>query len=168
MGCHTWFYYPIERTQEEARRLALIELDRTLKQNEMYILEGFKLRNGKIKKPTSQEELDIYISLGKYYKRWIRRLESNHPLWKSAAWLFNPKEESCSMYVNGKYYLQLSDYNDCFRVPSDLSGEKLFSLESTVKFFDAHKERIQCYRDIWLEEVTEFFRLHPNGFIAFG
>ena len=38
MGCHTNFYIPANLTYEQAKKLAVIELNRMLEQNERYNL----------------------------------------------------------------------------------------------------------------------------------
>lgn len=56
MGCHTNFFIPANLTYEQAKELAVIELNRMLERNERYMSVGFKLHNGKVRKPESEEE----------------------------------------------------------------------------------------------------------------
>ena len=161
MGCHTNFYIPANLTYEQAKKLAVIELNRMLEQNERYMSVGFKLHTGKVRKPESEEELKMCIYCSKLYKRWIRRIESEKSIWKAAVWKFQKEG-----YLFDKLYYMCKEpyFNDCIKVWG-LSDIELTSLKETLEFFNNHKDKITDMRDTWLEEVTKFWQLYPKGII---
>lgn len=164
MGCHTTFYKPGDLTYKQARELAIAELNQRLLLNEKYMSTGFKLRNGKVKKPEGTD-LKTYIYLSKFYKRWIKRIESNKPIWKAAVWKFQKENLFPN---NNNFYLRLEDFHDCFRVGWDLGNRQLTSLKETLEFCTEYKDRINLCRNTWLEEVKQFWELYPKGIIDLG
>lgn len=154
MGCHTTFYKPVNLTYEQAKELAIAELNKRLEQITKF--------NKKVKNPEGTElKTDIYLS--KFYKRWIKRIESNKPIWKAAVWKFQKENP-----INNNFYLRLEDFHDCFRVGWDLDGRQLTSLKETLEFCTEYKDRINFDRDTWLEEVEQFWQLYPEGIIDLG
>lgn len=164
MGCHTTFYKPANLTYEQAKESAIAELNKRLLLIEKYMSTGFKLRNGEVKK-TEEIELKTCIYLSKFYKRWIKRIESNKPIWKAAVWKFQIENLFPN---NNNFYLRLEDFNDCFRVGWDLGDRQLTSLKETLEFCTEYKDRINFCRNTWLEEVEQFWQLYPEGIIDLG
>ena len=164
MGCHTTFYKPANLTYEQARELAIAELNQRLLSNEKYMSTRFKLCNGEVKNP-EEIELKICIYLSKFYKRWIKRIESNNPIWKAAVWKFQKENLFPN---NNNFYLRLEDFHDCFRVGWDLGDRQLTSLKETLEFCTEYKDRINFCRSTWLEEVNQFWQLYPEGIIDLG
>ena len=164
MGCHTNFYIPANLTYEQAKKLAVIELNRMLEQNERYMSVGFNV-NGKVRKPKSEEELKMCIYCSKLYKRWIRRIESEKSIWKAAVWKFQKEG-----YLFDKLYYKCKEpyFDDCIRVGWGLGDRQLTSLQETLEFCTTYKDRINFCRNTWLEEVNLFWELYPEGIIDLG
>ena len=156
MGCHTTFYKPANLTYEQARELAIAELNQRLEQITKF--------NEKIKK-TKGTDLNTYIYLSKYYKKWTNRIKSNKPIWKAAVWKFQKENLFPN---NNNFYLRLEDFHDCFRVGWDLGDRQLTSLKETLEFCTEYKDKINFCRNTWLEEVNQFWQLYPEGIIDLG
>ena len=150
MGCHTTFYKPANLTYEQARELAIAELNQRLLSNEKYMSTRFKLCNGEVKNP-EEIELKICIYLSKFYKRWIKRIESNNPIWKAAVWKFQKENLFPN---NNNFYLRLEDFHDCFRVGWDLGDRQLTSLKETL-------EPVQLEARMKLLELLKANKINP-------
>jgi hypothetical protein len=149
MGCHTWFYTKIERTQEEAKESCLSNL----KTNRNYFWKDYK----KEKKINDLETINIL-------NRQIRMVSNN--LCQRALW-DRQNNDDLTFYVDGKgLYIGVDDYHDSFRVytyPKDL----LFSLQETLDYINNEKNKCEI-RDYTFTQIEEFWSNYPNGMICFG
>lgn len=167
MGCHTWFYRKIERTQEEAKVSCL----RHLRKSRNLAWKIYR-------KPTSyyginwaggfNRDLDSYrinqLNYIKVLNRKIRMVEND--LCKDAIWNHQDDEELAE-YVKGKgLFIEDTGFHDEFRkhlYPED----KLFSLEETLDYI-ANPEN-QCTTYDWTEtRLREFWSKYHDGMIEFG
>lgn len=195
MGCHTWFYRKIERTQEEA--------------NESCIREFKKLRNfhWKIfKNPTGYRRTDWTENYGqakeeslkfiKVLNRQIKAIYNGH--YQKAVWNHQGDKE-ITIYVEGKgLFIEDTGYHDAFRL-GGYPDDQLFSLEETLKYLEEKDELITYgYRarlnpeipmmnglvngeaPVWyevdreehkansIERLKKFWEEFPEGMIDFG
>lgn len=80
----TKLYRPLERTQEEARKLAIEYLT-------------YKILRLSLSPQRDYETNDLYgspilLTLLTEKKKWLRRIESDRPVWRAAVWLFQPDQ----------------------------------------------------------------------------
>jgi hypothetical protein len=165
MNCHTWFFKPVNIHYEQAKQVAIEYLTNQLEEwtveNILYTAD----RYGEVN-PYNWTE-DVVLEQRAYYTRWLNRIKSGLPIWKGAVWYFLRMQESeVSMYYKGKYYIG-TDYLDYFRVGWDLADTKLTSLQETLEFCKKYKN-VVWFADNWLDKVTEFWQLYPDGLIKFG
>ena len=153
MGCHTWFYKKVERTQEEAKQSCLKKLEE-LKQ--LYLT-------------TTQEELDIYNYTQEdlqqqlaIINRQIRMVEKN--LCQKAVW--RHQEESICHYIPEKGFFILDenthDVFRCFHYPNI----KLFSYKDTIDFINNPANKCQLFDNTYAD-LEIYWKENPNGLISF-
>jgi len=165
MGCHTWFFKSVDITYEQAKKLVIDYLTNQLEkwtiENILYTAHEFGDIN-----PYNWTE-DVVIKQRAYFIRWLNRIKSGLPIWKGAVWYFLAlKESKVSRYYKGKYYID-TNYHDYFRVSWDLANTRLTSLQETLEFCEKNKN-VVWFADNWLEEITEFWQLYPDGLIEFS
>jgi hypothetical protein len=167
MGCHTWFYRKIERSQEEAKSNCLKGLrhSRNL---------AWKI----YRRPTSyyginwvgefNAKVDLYknkqLNYIKLLNRQIRMVENN--LCKEAIWNHQYDKE-LTEYVKGKgLFIEDTKFHDEFRRHS-YPEDKLFSLKETLDYINNPDN--QCVTYDWTEKrLREFWYKYPEGMIEFG
>ena len=158
MGCHTWFYRKLERTQQQAKESCLEGLRR-----EKSLLKEFivAIENDI---DWSQERKESLIKAIAVLERKIRVVEKN--LCQRAVWN-NQSDNEMTMYVDGKgLFIECDDYRDLFRkygYPDDM----LFSLEETLEYINNPENYCFTNKDT-LIELKEFWEKHPDGMICFG
>lgn len=136
MGCHVWFYVPIEVTASDLKRLALEELK--------MFLDG-----------ESESKSDTL-----FVKRWIRRIKSDRPIWRCAVYLFQSRVK----LINNKHYIINMEYLDLFRV-DNYPNIRLNSMDETLAFIDNNKQNLGICKENFMEKVKEFWDKCPDGFI---
>lgn len=168
MGCHTWFFKPVDIDYEQAKQLAInyltTQLEEWTVENILYTADS----DGEVN-PYNWTE-DEVIKQRAFYTRWLKRIKSDLPLWKGAVWHFlRMQEDGIGRYYKGKYYIN-TECHDYFRVGWDLANTKLTSLQETLDFLEKNKNLIYDYYppDSWLDKVTKFWQLYPDGLIEFG
>lgn len=155
MGCHTWFYRKIERTQEEAKLSCLEALNKSRNLN----WEIYKNRNYK-GFDWSHYKDDYLLKRNDILCRKIRMVENN--LCQRAVWN-HQNDEELTVYIEGRgLYIEDTGYHDLFRIhsyPEDI----LFSLEDSLDFIK--KNDIKDYSS---EQLFKFWNDYPNAIIKFG
>lgn len=185
MGCHTWFYRKIERTQEEAKQSCLQGLKKSINL-------GWKM----YKNPTSYYGIDWGVTKKEQFKyfiflnRQIRMISNN--LCQRAVW--NPQNNSdLTEYADSKgLFIGDTNFHDWFRI-GNYPDDKLFSLEETLEYIELKGDEItfgnftlkspkeQDYQKReWVEVNREeskqkcikklkgFWNKYPDGMILFG
>lgn len=159
MGCHTWFYRKIERTQEEAKQNCL----QYLKHSRNLGWKIYKNPNGYagIDWQVSKEEQLRYIHL---LNRQIRMVSNN--LCQKAVWN-KQNDKDLVEYFEGKgLYIEDTGFHDVFRkygYPED----QLLSLEETLNYINNPLN--ECViDDKTLDRLNEFWVKYPDGMIEFG
>lgn len=154
MGCHTWFYRKIERTQEEAKQSALNKLIRAKDLNwKIFLDRNYK---GLDWSHFSDEELLHHNEL---CDRQIRMI--NKDLCQRAVWN-RQEDETLTLYVDGKGLFIEVEYHDLFRI-GGYPEDKLFSLEETRNFIKRNN-----IEDVYWDLLEKFWIEYPNGLIKFG
>lgn len=195
MGCHTWFYRKIERTQEEANESCL------------RLLKTARNCHWKIfRRPTSYRGIDwtednyttkeTSLNHINVLNRQIKAIHNGN--YQRAVWN-KQGDDDLTQYVDGRgLYIEDTGFHDAFRrggYPEDM----LFSLEETLKYmedndsiitysyFVREKPEIPCinglvdgekpvYYEVEREEnkllaierLHEFWEKFPEGMICFG
>lgn len=159
MGCHTWFYRKIGRTQEEAKQSCLQNLKR-----------GRNLAWKIYKNPTSYCNIDWevtkeyqlnYINL---LNRQIRMVSNN--LCSKAVWN-RQNDEDLTEYIDGRgLYIEDTGFHDVFR-KYGYPDDKLFSLEETLNYINSPENKCTIYENT-IEHLKEFWNRYPDGIIKFG
>ena len=191
MGCHTWFYRKIERTQEQAKQNCLKGLLKSEKLN-LSILND-RNYNGI---DWSEWTDDMLLNQDATLKRQIRMVENN--FCQRAIWNYQD-DENLTEYIDGKgLYIGYTGFHDVFR-RGGYPEDRLFSYEETIKYledndsiirygyFQRSHPGIPCInglcngeKPIWfevdreirklevLELLKEFWNKYPDGMIEFG
>lgn len=158
MGCHTWAYKKVERTQEEAKQSCLRLLRKSEKLN-LNILAN-RNYNGLDWSNWTEDEL---IKHDSHLKRKMRMVENN--FCQRAVWN-HQDDENLTKYVDGKgFYIEVG-FHDIFRkygYPSD----KLFSLQETLDYINNPENDCTIYENT-IEKLEEFWGKYPDGMIEFG
>lgn len=158
MGCHTWFYRKIERTQEEATIRCLKRLKR---HRNLY---------WKIHKNPNYLDIDWEISKADNLNR-IRILNRqikaiSNGFYKKALWN-RQDDKNLTKFIEGKgLYIEDTGYHDIFRkygYPED----RLFSLEETLEYINNPINECDL-RDSSIDRLTQFWQEYPEGIICFG
>lgn len=159
MGCHTWFYRKIERTQEEAKQSCINYLKhaRNLGWKIYKNPKGYAGIDWKVNK--TEQLRYIYL-----LNRQIRMVSNN--LCQKAIWNYQNDEDLVEYFEGRGLYIEDTGFHDVFRkygYPNDV----LFSLEETLKYIDDVKN--DCVlRENSKERLYEFWSKFPNGAISFG
>lgn len=169
MSYHTKLYRPLERTQEEARELALAYLSKRIERQESADnLVAFPVE--RLRKVFGDNYENVLVKLLNYHKRWLRRIESNLPIWNAAVWLFQPERPT---YVRERktWYLDCSDDTPSLVNPFRFYGSEttLWSLEETIAFINskADSPSLHLFPDTY-DQLEEFWKMYPNGMIEIG
>ena len=158
MGCHTWAYKKVERTQEEAKQSCLLKLKNSEKLN-LNILKD-RNYNGIDWSEWSEENL---IWHNKIIKRQIKMVENN--FCKRAVWN-HQNDKELTEYVDGKgFYIEIG-FHDMFR-KYGYPDDRLFSLQETLNYINNPKNNCTVYDDT-IERLNKFWAKYPDGFIEFG
>ena len=159
MGCHTWFYRKIERTQEEAKQSCLQNLKRS--RNLAWKIYKNPTSYYGINWETTKEEQLYYI---KYLNRQIRMVSNN--LCSRAVW-DRQNDEDLTEYIEGKgLYIEDTGFHDVFR-KYGYPDDKLFSLQETLNYINNPENACVTY-DKTFERLNEFWNKYPDGMIEFG
>lgn len=160
MGCHTWFYRKIERTQEEARESCL----KKLRYEEELNLNILQDRDYKGINWNNWSD-DMLLKRDAIIKRHIKMVENNANL--KAIWYH--QYESLTIltdYVEGKGLYFETEYHDTFR-RYNYSDDKLFSLEETIAYIRNPTNECE-FNDNTFTRLKEFWNKYPDGMIQFG
>lgn len=148
MGYHTWFHIKSDRSLEEAKKLALKEIE---------LLKVFCGKNGYLAQPWNfAEDIELVMS---------HDMET----------IIDLQPESIIEYHNGSFYIEVGEANDdysehdAFRVNGELrySENILFGFDETLKFIEDNKGDIELCEDS-IPRVKKFFERYPDGMINFG
>lgn len=165
MGVHTWFYRKVNRTEEEAKYLAIVELYKKIEMCNRYITSVF-LKTNSPDEPggynfTAAKNLESTIWEIKLYEKTIRLIEKR--IAKTLHWYYQP--ESLNEYIPsmGFFVEDKTMPHNIFRGPD--VEEMLFSLPETMRFCikynivltDEQKFKLQKF---WFE--------YNDGMICFG
>ena len=159
MGCHTWFYRKIERTQKEAKESCLKELRKSEKLN-LNILQD---RNYNGLDWSEWEEVDL-IKYDAILKRKIMMVEND--LCGKAVWN-HQNDKELTEFVEGKgLYIEDTGFHDLF-IKYGYPDDRLFSLDETLDYLNDSKNKCVVYEDS-LSRIKDFWEKFPNGMIEFG
>ena len=159
MGCHTWFYRKIERTQEEAKQSCLIKLKR--ERNLCWKIYKNPTSYLGIDWNTTKNEQLEYISK---YNRKIKAVANN--FYKRAVWN-NQNDKEITIYIDGKgLFIEDTGFHDLFR-KGGYPGDMLFSLEETINYINDAENDCSVYPTT-IQKLEEFWKKYPRGLIEFG
>lgn len=161
MGCHTWFYRKVERTQEEAKQRCLKKL-RYAEQLNLKILND-KHYNGIDWEGYYGYTDESLIKENAVLQRQIRMVEKD--LCQRAVW-DRQNDEVLKEYVDGKGFYLEAPFHDVFR-RGGYPDDKLFSLEETLAYINNKENYCEIFDDT-VETLKQFWELYPDGMICFG
>lgn len=169
MSYHTKLYRPLERTQEKARELALKYLSKQIEKRESEDSLPFK-KVEMLKKVLGEDYKNVLLGLLNHHKKWLRRIESDSPVWRAAVWLFQPDDpvyikETKTWYVSCEH--DRPPMINPFRVHD--CEVTLLSLGETLEYLKSKAEdkSLQLFPDTY-DQLEEFWMLHPDGMIEIG
>ena len=159
MGCHTWFYRKIERTQEEAKENCLNGL-KEAKELNLNILKD-RFYNGIDWSEWSEDTLRWDDAV---LERKIRMVENN--LCQKAVWNYQSDEDLTEFVEDKGLYIEDTGFHDVFR-KYGYPDDKLFSLDETLEYLNNPKN--ECvFDENSIIRLKEFWKKFPNGMIEFG
>ena len=159
MGCHTWHYRKLERTQEEAKQSCLAALKRG--RNLCWKIYNNPTNYRGINWKTTKKEQFYHI---KIYNRKIKAVCNNY--YQKAIWN-NQNDKGLTIYVDGKgLYIADTGFHDSFR-KYGYPDNMLFSLEETLKYIDDKNNSCETYENTF-KRLKEFWNKYPEGLIEFG
>jgi hypothetical protein len=171
MGCHTWFYTKIERTQEEATKLWIDEQIESINRweettnNVIYDEAGnFIMPHPEneirfIYPEWSQESCEHHLEV---LKRQLRRVQNGGC--KKAIW--NHQPDVLSFYIEGKgLFVEVEEFHDVFR--TGYSENLLFSLQESLDYINNPENNCTVFENT-TEKLIEFWNKYPEGAIYFG
>lgn len=195
MGCHTWFYRKIERTQEEANESCIkgLKKSRRLSWKIFKNPTGYRGINWEENCDSNKENCLKSISI---LNRKIKAIYNGY--YKKAVWN-HQSDKDLTVYIKGKgLYIENTEFHDLFR-RGGYPEDRLFSYEETIKYledndsiitygyFQRSHQDIPCINGLcngekptWfevdreigktesLELIKEFWNKYPDGMIQFG
>jgi len=159
MGCHTWFYRKIERTQEEAKQSCVKYLKNA--RNLAWKIHRKPNNYCGIEWNTTKEEQLNQINC---LNRQIRMVSNN--LCKKAVWNNQNDEDLVKYFEDKGLYIEDTGFHDVFRkygYPDDV----LFSIKETLDYIQNKENDCTVYENT-IERLNEFWSKYPNGAISFG
>lgn len=166
MGCHTWFYKPVQLDidYETMQKYVLKQFKESIDMNQRWVDDPNDpeyLEMVAVYTEWTPEYINHHLSI---YKRQYRMVEKG--LCREAVF-----QRYCTYkdyeYIPGKGFFVDADFHDLFRYHTYDTGIKLFSMEETVAFISDVNNNctITDRTERWL---TEFWNKYPGGFIEFG
>lgn len=160
MGCHTWFYKPmnvdIEEIKERIENNFIENLDFYKRVSTGDIDENLLKAYPEL---TPKKGYHYYYNEEARYKKWIKK---GKPVNQKYAWRALKLKER---YINGMFYKD-AGYHDCFRI-GNYPDDELMSYDETIWFLNFHHDKITIYDNTY-DQINKFWRENPNGLIEFG
>lgn len=159
MGCHTWFYRKIKRTQEEAKQSCLQNIRRSRNL-------AWKI----YKNPTSYYNIDWKVTK-EYQLKYINLLNRqikmvSNNLCSRAVWNRQNDKET-TLYIDDKgLYIEDTGFHDVFRINS-YSDDRLSSLQETLDYINNPENNCTVYENT-IKKLEEFWNKYPDSIIEFG
>lgn len=173
MGCHTWFFRKIERTQDEAKKLCVKYMKKIIKGWEKTTFNVIYDENGNfvmshpsntLRHAYPEYSQEFCEQILKVYKRQLKMIKKG--LCQRAVWNRQP-DKNFTKYIDGKgLYIEDTVFHDVFR-KYGYPEVKLFSLEETLDYINNPENECVLY-DNSIEMLEKFWTLYPDGFIEFG
>lgn len=160
MGCHTWFYKPTIKTEEELLELAAQYLNDTINK---FSDEKAMQRANKAYGWTREDNLEVVAA----NKLLLERLQRNE-LEGDEYFGLLVDADIIDTYEDGICYDGVSDFHDLFR--THYTEEVLESKDDFLEFAFRNGDKISYHKskEETLERVKTFFNLYPLGIITFG
>lgn len=168
MGCHTWFYRKIERTQKEANENCIqgIKRSRNLAWKIYHRPKSYgkinwteDLYDGIEKDCLNQQLSTVFTS-----NRMIKAINKGY--YQKAVWN-RQSDENLTLYIEGKgLYIEDTGFHDCFR-RGGYPDDKLFSLKETLNYINNSENQCVVY-DNTIKQLEKFWDKYPQGMITFG
>ncbi len=154
MGCHTWCYYKVDISLEEARKIFIEKTEK--------FINIWKIKIETEDEPTKDfytiEEMDHLL---KVMERQLRMVKSG--LCNVA--VLNSFDNNIKYIKNKGLYKECEDFLNIFRI-SNYPTDKLFSKEECIQFIENNKDKVEIF-DTTYKLLDEFWDKHPNGMIYF-
>ena len=144
MGCHTWYYKPINQPTTSAMRTVLLDYHTALIDS----CDRLNLRDG-----NNCWDSHKYSSVRILH--WLTTKRISHPSTIYRMWVHTL---GINQELNNQLYLNI-DWPSCFRV-SDYPETILTSRECALRYVST----IECD----LDKLNQFWDKYPDGIIAFG
>lgn len=163
MGCHTWFYRKIERTQEEANKscIAGLKSNRMLNWKIFRNPTGYRGINWEECCESSKESCLNSINI---INRKIKAICNGY--YQKAVWN-HQNDKELTEYIEGKgLYIEDTGFHDIFR-KYDYPEDILFSLQETLDYINNPKNNCTVYENT-IEKLEKFWNKYPDGIIRFG
>jgi hypothetical protein len=158
MGCHTWFYRKINRTQDEAREDCLVGYRKSLNLYKKILKDPLYKR---IEWGYTDEQLTYYISSLEIQIKDVENRLCEKEVWDEQS------DEDLTQYVDDKgLFIEDTGYHDLFRTHI-YSSPNLFSLEETLNFINDPINECRVFPSTF-NLLEEFWTKYPDGMIDFG
>lgn len=174
MGCHTWYYTKIERTQEEATDVCLSVLRKQRNdwwksfRNWKEWTEWYGLHYERVEYSSEHEFKKYCLKWINILNRQIRMVSNGYckrAVWNHQSGLTGSSTE----YIDGAgLFIEIDYFHDGFRVGYD-DDTRLFSRSETLDYISMKLQADQIrVNENTLEIINEFWSKYPNGMIRFG
>lgn len=140
MGCHTWFYKLLTPEEIEEGKLFAIKQANTL----------FNI------KPHNHHGLLDIIA----YNKIMDSINNNTNEWIISGWGFI----NLVIHINGKFYINLDDYHDIFRV-KNYPRKIIYNLRGLRRYL--RKDYFKLTQS-QISELQQFWQQYLHGIISFG
>lgn len=166
MGCHTWFYKPLEKVIEYdiIREVVMKELKESIDLNQRWVDDP--------NDPEYLEMVAIYTDwTPEYINHCLSIYKRQYQMVKKGLCREAVVRKYCTYkdyeYIPGKGFFIDADFHDLFRYHVYDSEIRLFSMEETVAFISNVNNNCTI-TDRTERRLKEFWSKYPNGFIEFG
>jgi hypothetical protein len=165
MGCHTWFWKPTTKTKEQLQDIVTAYCTEQIREYSEPAHIDYLLS-------CTYEDHGFTMSLQdienqrNFYTRWLRRIQSNKSIWKTAIYSYQLGDAYGCMtrYREGVLYEEY-ELHDLFRA-GWYDSPDLLSVEEVLDFLAVHK--VELTIDALLRLYHFFYSAPTGGLVTFG
>ena len=168
MGCHTWFYRKIERTQKEANDACIEGIKKSRKLAWKIYKNPTTYRNINWLEDLYDNDLKKCLNTQKEIintsNRKIKAIYNGY--YQKAVWN-HQNDKELTEYIDGQgLYIEDTGFHDVFR-KYGYPDDRLFSLEETLNYINNYENKCIVYENT-IDLLKDFWSKYPDGFIEFG
>jgi hypothetical protein len=176
MGCHTWFYNKVNRPIEEARRLAIEEIEKDRKSWQEIVdndYSGVGLEDWRQweKDGPGEGHIENWIKVLERQKRMVEKGFCNAAVYNRQPGITRVIDDELYQEVEGSYH-------DVFR--RSYTDDVIKSFDEAIEYLEENDDKIRYAKTIFdktpreeskaeaIERLKKFWEEYPEGIIIFG